>query len=58
MMMNPPAEVVKNEGAMVYLPLLPNEKAVKDFDPSTAKFRGAVWTEELVEMLVNRSVLT
>jgi len=56
MMTNPPGEVVKNESTIVYLPSLPNEKAVKDFDPSTAKFSGSynlVWTEEQVEMLVS-----
>ena len=40
---------------MIYMPLLPNEKAVPDFDPSTAKFSGSynlVWTPEQVEMLV------
>jgi len=34
---------------------LPNDKAVPDFDPSTAKFSGSynlVWTPEQVEMLV------
>lgn len=40
---------------MVYMPLLPNERAVPDYDPSTAKFSGSynlVWTPEQVEMLV------
>ena len=40
---------------MIYMPLLPNEKAVADFDPSTAKFSGSynlVWTPEQVDMLV------
>ncbi len=40
---------------MVYMPMLPNEKAVADFDPSTAKFSGSynlVWTPEQVETLV------
>jgi cytosolic phospholipase A2 len=35
--------------------LLPNEKAVPGFDPSTAKFSGSynlVWTPEQVEMLI------
>lgn len=41
---------------MIYMPLLPNEKAVKDFDPSTAKWSGSynlVWTAEQVQMLVD-----
>jgi len=41
---------------MVYMPLLPNERAVPDFDPSTAKFSGSynlVWTPEQIDMLVN-----
>ena len=41
---------------MIYLPLLPNESAVKDFDPSTAKFSGSynlVWTPQQVQMLVD-----
>jgi phospholipase A2 len=56
---NPPAPVYKPENGevtMVYMPLLPNEKAVKDFDPSTAKFSGSynlVWTAEQVQMLVD-----
>lgn len=40
---------------MIYMPLLPNEKAVPDFEPSTAKFSGSynlVWTAEQVETLV------
>lgn len=52
---NPPANVVLNESTMVYMPLLPNERAVPGFDPSTAKFSGSynlVWTPEQVEMLV------
>lgn len=52
---NPPAPVCHQECTMVYMPLLPNEKAVPNFDPSTAKFSGSynlVWTSEQVEMLV------
>ena len=53
---NPPAPVVHQDCTAVYLPLLPNEKAVKGFDPSTAKFSGSynlVWTPEQVQMLVD-----
>ncbi|KIX00994.1 uncharacterized protein Z518_10060 [Rhinocladiella mackenziei CBS 650.93] len=52
---NPPAPPCRYESTMVYMPLLPNEHAVPDFDPSTAKFSGSynlVWTAEQVEMLV------
>ena len=52
---NPPAEVYPGPCRMIYMPLLPNERAVSDFDPSTAKFSGSynlVWTPEQVEMLV------
>lgn len=52
---NPPAAVCKKECTMVYLPLLPNEKAVPGFDPSTAKFSGSynlVWTPEQIEVLI------
>ena len=52
---NPPAPVFTKECTMVYLPLLPNEKAVPDFDPSTTKWSGSynlVWTAEQVETLV------
>lgn len=52
---NPPAPMCGRECTMVYLPLLPNERAVPDFDPSTAKFSGSynlVWTAEQIEMLV------
>jgi cytosolic phospholipase A2 len=52
---NPPAAVYERECTMIYMPLLPNEKAVPDFDPSTAKFSGSynlVWTPEQVETLV------
>jgi phospholipase A2 len=40
---------------MIYMPLLPNERAVPGFDPSTAKFSGSynlVWTPEQVDMLI------
>lgn len=52
---NPPAPVCHRDCTMIYMPLLPNERAVPDFDPSTAKFSGSynlVWTPEQVEMLV------
>lgn len=52
---NPPAPVYKRECTMIYMPLLPNERAVPDFDPSTAKFSGSynlVWTPEQVETLI------
>ena len=52
---NPPAPVCHHESTLVYMPLLPNERAVADFDPSTAKFSGSynlVWTPEQVEVLV------
>ena len=52
---NPPADVYPGECIMIYMPLLPNERAVSNFDPSTAKFSGSynlVWTPEQVEMLV------
>jgi cytosolic phospholipase A2 len=48
---NPPAAVCRKECTMIYMPLLPNEKAVAGFDPSTAKFSGSynlVWTPEQV----------
>ena len=44
------------EVSMAYMPLLPNEAAVKGFDPCTAKFSGSynlVWTPEQVQMLVD-----
>jgi phospholipase A2 len=52
---NPPAAACNKECTMVYLPVLPNQKAVPDFDPSTANFSGSynlVWTPEQVEMLI------
>jgi cytosolic phospholipase A2 len=52
---NPPAPACHRDCTMVYMPLLPNERAAPDFDPSTAKFSGSynlVWTPEQVEMLV------
>jgi cytosolic phospholipase A2 len=56
---NPPAAVVNREVTMVYLPLLPNERAVPGYDPSTAKFSGSynlVWTPEQIDMIVNCSI--
>jgi cytosolic phospholipase A2 len=55
---NPPAPQVTQASSMVYLPLLPNERAVPGYDPSTAKFSGSynlVWTAEQVDMLVKVS---
>lgn len=52
---NPPAATCYRENTMVYLPLLPNERVVPDFDPSAAKFSGSynlVWTAEQVEMII------
>lgn len=52
---NPPAPVSKRECTMIYMPLLPNQRAVPDFDPSTAKFSGSynlVWTSEQVDTLI------
>ncbi|WPG99744.1 cytosolic phospholipase a2 beta [Acrodontium crateriforme] len=52
---NPPAPIYPGQCTMVYMPLLPNAKAVPDFDPSTAKFSGSynlVWTPEQVETLI------
>ncbi|KAF4631538.1 hypothetical protein G7Y89_g6600 [Cudoniella acicularis] len=52
---NPPAPVCHRECTMVYMPLLPNERAVPGFDPSTAKFSGSynlVWTPEQIDILV------
>jgi phospholipase A2 len=52
---NPPAPVYSRECTMIYMPLLPNERVVPDFDPSTAKFSGSynlVWTAEQVETLI------
>jgi phospholipase A2 len=52
---NPPAPAVSTECTMIYMPLLPNERAVAGFDPSTAKFSGSynlVWTPEQVQMLL------
>ena len=53
---NPPAPIVHHESTMVYMPSLPNERAVPGYDPSTAKFSGPynlIWIPEQVEMLVN-----
>lgn len=60
---NPPAPVAAAAAdqaccTMVYLPLLPNERAVPGYDPSTAKFSGSynlVWTPEQVGMIVATS---
>lgn len=55
---NPPAPVVGQDCTMVYLPLLPNERAVPGYDPSTAKFSGSynlVWTSKQVEMIITTS---
>ncbi|KAI5370371.1 putative lysophospholipase, catalytic domain, Acyl transferase/acyl hydrolase/lysophospholipase [Septoria linicola] len=52
---NPPAPVSETECTMLYLPLLPNQKAVPDFDPSTCPWSGSynlVWTAAQVETLV------
>ncbi|KAI3392994.1 hypothetical protein diail_4905 [Diaporthe ilicicola] len=56
---NPPAPAVLQDCTMVYLPLLPNERAVPGYDPSTAKFSGSynlVWAPEQVEMIIKTSV--
>lgn len=55
---NPPAPVAEQDCTMVYLPLLPNERAVPGYDPSTAKFSGSynlVWTPEQVDMIITTS---
>ncbi|KAK3110235.1 hypothetical protein LTR53_015675 [Teratosphaeriaceae sp. CCFEE 6253] len=51
----PPAPTVERPCTMVYLPLLPNERVVAGYDPSTAKWSGSynlVWTPEQIGMLV------
>ncbi|KIW01190.1 uncharacterized protein PV09_07239 [Verruconis gallopava] len=51
---NPPAPPSKKDCTMIYVPLLPNENAVKGFDPLTAKFARSfnlIWTPEQVESL-------
>lgn len=56
---NPPAPAAGQDCTMVYLPLLPNERAVPGYDPSTAKFSGSynlVWTPGQVEMIIRTSV--
>ena len=56
---NPPAPPCRQDATMVYLPLLPNERAVPGYDPSTAEFSGSynlIWTPEQVEMIVETSV--
>jgi cytosolic phospholipase A2 len=55
---NPPAPTFGRPSTMVYMPLLPNDAAVWDFNPSTAKFSGSynlVWTPEQVDTLVTLS---
>jgi phospholipase A2 len=55
---NPPAPTSTTECTMVYIPLLPNAKAVPGYDPSRAKFSGSynlVWTPEQIEILVKVS---
>lgn len=55
---NPPAPTVDRPSTMVYMPLLPNDAAVRDFNPSTAKFSGSynlVWTPDQVDILVTLS---
>lgn len=52
---NPPAPIRYKECTILYMPLLPNERAVPAYDLSTAKFSGPynlVWTLGKVEMLV------
>jgi phospholipase A2 len=52
---NPPAPAAMRDCTMIYMPLLPNERAVAGFDPSTAKFSGSynlVWTPEQVDTLL------
>ncbi len=56
---NPPAPSCRQDCTMVYMPLLPNERAVPGYDPSTAKFSGSynlVWTPEQVDMIIKTSV--
>ena len=56
---NPPAPPCARVCTMVYLPLLPNERAVPGYDPSAAKFSGSynlVWTPEQVEMIIRTSM--
>jgi phospholipase A2 len=56
---NPPAPGCHFEDTMVYMPLLPNERVVPGFDPSTAKFSGSynlVWTPEQIDMLIKMCV--
>lgn len=53
---NPPAPIYEGEAVtMVYIPLLPNERAAPGFDPSTTSWSGSynlIWTEDQVETLV------
>jgi cytosolic phospholipase A2 len=39
---NPSAPTSTTECTMVYMPLLPNERAVPGYDPSMAKFSGRI----------------
>ncbi|VUC28088.1 unnamed protein product [Clonostachys rosea] len=55
---NPPAPIFTKEATMIYMPIIPNDGAVKDFNPSTAKFSGSynlVWTPEQIDMLLDLS---
>ena len=52
---NPPAPLFAKECTMIYMPMLPNERVVAGFNPSTAKFSGSynlVWTPDQVETLI------
>lgn len=56
---NPPAPAAEQDCTMVYLPLLPNDRAQPGYDPSTARFSGSynlVWTPEQIEMIIRTSV--
>ncbi|KAH8894740.1 putative cytosolic phospholipase A2 [Thozetella sp. PMI_491] len=55
----PPGPICRHECSMVYMPLLPNEKAVPGFNPCKEKFSSSynlVWTPEQIETLVKVSV--
>lgn len=55
---NPPAPVCHKDNTIVYMPLLENEDAVPNYNPSTAKWSGSynlVWTTEQVNMLIRVS---
>jgi cytosolic phospholipase A2 len=54
-----PAPICHHECAIVFMPVLPNERAVQNFNPSIAKFSGPyslIWTPEQIEMLVQASI--